>query len=183
MNLVSLAPQWALISFIVLLLLAASQDAVQLRISNILCAAILLVGIVGMVLIGVRPSIWQNVLLLVLALTIGTMMFSAGKMGGGDIKLFAATIFWFNLNGALWLLISVGIAGGILALLVLAIRMASWSEAMQRRAIILRPKSGIPYGIAIAAGALLTISSTASQGPVDPRTNWGGIPTATAKGS
>ena len=176
MNLVSLAPQWALISLGVLLLLAAFQDAVQLKISNLLCAAILLVGIVSLALVGIRPSVWQNVLLLVAALTVGTMMFSAGKIGGGDVKLFAATIFWFNLSGALWLLISVTIAGGFLAMIIIGVRMADWSEAMQRRAVILRRKSGIPYGVAIAAGALLSISSAASQKPVDPRTNWGGVP-------
>jgi Flp pilus assembly protein protease CpaA len=72
----------------------------------------------------------------------------------------------------LWLLISVTIAGGVLAMLIIGVRMADWSEAMQRRAIILRPKSGIPYGIAIAAGALLMVTSIGSQQPVDPRTNW-----------
>ena len=172
MNLVSLAPQWALILLGVLLLLAAFQDAVQLKISNLLCAAILLVGIVSSAVIGVRPGIWQNVVLVIAALTVGTMLFSSGKMGGGDVKLFAATIFWFNLSGALWLLISVTIAGGVLAMIVLGVRMADWSEAMQRRAVVLRPKSGIPYGVAIAAGALLTMPSAAGQRPVDPRTNW-----------
>jgi prepilin peptidase CpaA len=175
MNLINLAPQWALIGLGGLLLLAAVQDAAQLKISNLLCAAIMLLGIVSLALIGFRPSVWQNVLLVVAALTVGTMMFSAGKMGGGDIKLFAATIFWFDLGSALWLLVSVMVAGGILAFFVIGIRMASWSEAMKQRAVILRPKSGIPYGVAIAAGALFTIGFNGSQQPVDPRTNWDAI--------
>ena len=49
---------------------------------------------------------------------------------------------------------------------------------MQQRAVILRRQGGIPYGIAIAAGALLTLSLTGPQQPVDPRTNWSAIPGA-----
>jgi prepilin peptidase CpaA len=175
MNLVSLAPQWALLALGGLLLLAALQDAVQLKISNLLCAAILLLGILSLFLVGIRPSVWQNALLVVVALTVGTMMHSAGKLGGGDVKLFAGTVFWFDLSSALWLLASVTIAGGILALLILGARMASWSEAMQQRVIILRPRSGIPYGIAIAVGALLTVSFNGSQQAPDPRTNWNAV--------
>jgi prepilin peptidase CpaA len=172
MNLIGLAPQWAVISLAALLVLAALQDAIQLKISNFICGGILVLGVATLFLVGPRMQVWQNLALLAAALTIGTMLFSAGKMGGGDVKLFAATAFWFNLGSALWLLVSVTIAGGILAILIIGARMVDWSDALQRRAIILRPKSGIPYGIAIAAGALLTMSSLASTQPVDPRTNW-----------
>jgi prepilin peptidase CpaA len=157
--LVSLAPQWAVISLAILLVLAALQDAIQLKISNLICAGILLLGIATLFLAGPEVKVWQNLALLIAALTIGTMLFSAGKMGGGDVKLFAATAFWFDLGSALWLLVSVTIAGGILAILIIAARMMDWREDLQRRVVVLRPKSGIPYGIAIAAGAMLTMSS------------------------
>ena len=57
-------------------------------------------------------------------------MFAAGKLGGGDVKLLAATGLWFDFHGALWMLICVAISGGILALVVLILRMIGWSEIM-----------------------------------------------------
>ena len=47
------------------------------------------------------------------------------------------------------------LSGGVLALLVLGARLVKWSEAVQGRLPFLRPNAGVPYGIAIAAGALI----------------------------
>ena len=80
-------------------------------------------------------------------------MFAAGKLGGGDVKLLAATGLWFDFHGALWMLICVAISGGILALVVLILRMIGWSENLRTKVVLLRPKAGIPYGVAIAAGS------------------------------
>ena len=175
MNLAALAPQWALMLLMVLLALAALQDSIQLKISNIICAAVLLLGIGVVLITGFKLDLWQNFLVFVVTLTLGTMLFSAGKLGGGDVKLFASTVFWFDLQGALWLLLSVAIAGGILAVFIITIRMFGWSEAMQQRAVILRRKGGIPYGVAIAAGALLTVSMAGPHQAADPRTNFNAI--------
>ena len=176
MNLAALAPQWAVVLLMVLLALAALQDAMQLKISNLICGAVLLLALVVVTLVGFRLELWQNFLVFAAALTIGTMLFSAGKLGGGDVKLFAVTVFWFDLSAALWLLLSVAIAGGILAILIISIRTVGWSEAAQQRAVILRRKGGIPYGVAIAAGALLTVSMLGPREPLDPRTNWSAVP-------
>ena len=175
MNLAALAPQWAVMLLMALLALAALQDSIQLKISNLICGAVLLLALVVVTLVGFRLELWQNFLVFAAALTVGTMLFSAGKLGGGDVKLFATTVFWFDLQGALWLLLSVAIAGGLLAIFILTIRSFGWSEAMQQRAVILRRKGGIPYGIAIAAGALLSIGMMGPQQAVDPRTNWSAI--------
>jgi len=50
------------------------------------------------------------------------------------------------------------LAGGVLAIVVLALRAISWGETARQRAVILRPKGGIPYGVAIAAGALIAMA-------------------------
>lgn len=176
MNLAELAPQWAVMLLMVLLALAALQDSIQLKISNLICGAVLLLGIATVALVGFRLDLWQNFLAFAAALTLGTMLFSAGKLGGGDVKLLAVTIFWFDLSGALWFLLSVAISGGVLALFILTLRAAGWSDAMRQRAVILRRNGGIPYGVAIAVGALLTISLMGPQKAIDPRTNWSAIP-------
>jgi prepilin peptidase CpaA len=176
MNLIALAPTWAILLLAALLVIAAIQDAIQLKISSLTCIAVLLVALVVAASSGFRVPIWQNLLLLVAALTAGTFLFSAGKLGGGDVKLFASTVFWFDLQTSLWLLVSVTISGGVLAMVILTLRSVGWSEEMQQRAVILRRRGGIPYGVAIAAGALFLVSLTGSQNPVDPRKNWSGIP-------
>ena len=81
-----------------------------------------------------------------------------GKLGGGDVKLLAAVGLWFDFSGALGMLIAVALAGGLLALLVLVVRSIGWSEEMRRRVVLLRPGGGIPYGVAIAAGALIAMA-------------------------
>ena len=76
---------------------------------------------------------------------------------GGDVKLLAAVGFWYDFQSALGLLLAVVIAGGILALVMVSLRMVRWSEKARERVIVLQPRKGIPYAIAIAAGALMTI--------------------------
>jgi hypothetical protein len=41
---------------------------------------------------------------------------------------------------------------------------------------VLQAKAGIPYGIAIAAGAIITTLFLQASGPVNPATNWSGLP-------
>ena len=75
-------------------------------------------------------------------------------LGGGDVKLLAAVGLWFDLAGAARMLLAVVLAGGALAVLILLLRSFSWSEGAKARVHLLRPRGGIPYGVAIAAGAL-----------------------------
>jgi hypothetical protein len=46
----------------------------------------------------------------------------------------------------------------VVAILIIVLRLLGWSERIRRRAVILRPGSGIPYGVAIAAGALIAMA-------------------------
>ena len=156
MNLVAEAPS-LLIGLLALLLLAgAVEDAVRLRISNLISLAILLLAAAAAVASGIELAIWQNLLLFAALLALGTVLFSTGKFGGGDVKLLAVTGLWFDLMGALGMLAAVFIAGGALALLIIGARAVA-PERLSRRTAVLRPGSGIPYGVAIAAGTLITI--------------------------
>ena len=157
MNLVAGAPQWLIIVLAILLVAAAAQDAAKLKISNLLVLAVLLGGVVSAVLSGPRFEIWQNLALFALFIAIGIPLFATGKLGGGDVKLLAAVGFWYDFQSALGLLLAVVIAGGILALVMVSLRMVRWSEKARERIIVLQRRKGIPYAIAIAAGALMTI--------------------------
>ena len=152
------APQWLALVFAILLIAAAAEDSVRLRISNITVILVLFGAVVTAFVLGLELRMWQNLALLVAALAIGTPLFGRGILGGGDVKLLAATFAWFNLSAAPYLLLAVALSGGVLALVIIALRSLNWPERMRQRAILLQRRAGIPYGIAIAAGALITMA-------------------------
>jgi prepilin peptidase CpaA len=154
-NLPTHVPDWLFWALLALLLAAAIQDAMMLKISNYIVGAVLLLGVVAAFVAGPRIGMWENGLVFVLALVIGTFLFGRGWLGGGDVKLFAATGLWFNLGGAAHLLLWTALSGGLLAIIILVSRAVPWPDAIRSRVRVLQPKSGIPYGIAIAAGAII----------------------------
>jgi prepilin peptidase CpaA len=99
-----------------------------------------------------------------LALVGGILMFALGWIGGGDAKLFAACALWVGWPAILPFLIWTSLAGGALALALL------WS----RKLVATMPAMGppwfgrlmqaggdVPYGLAIATGALIAFPSSA----------------------
>lgn len=173
MNLASHAPQWALILLLLLLTAAAVEDAVRLRISNLTSIAVLLLAFAVMVIAGPQIDLWENFVVFAVTLAIGTLLFGMGKLGGGDVKLLAAMALWFDLGGALRYVVAVTIAGGILALVILVLRLVGWSDKARKRVVILKRRGGIPYGVAIAVGAALTVlTAPPAQERADPLRNW-----------
>lgn len=156
MNLAAEAPLWLQLIFALLLVAAAAQDAWTLRISNLTCLAILVAAIVAAILAGPRFSVWQNAATFAILLALGTPMFAAGRLGGGDVKLMATCGAWFDLRSGALMLVSILLAGGILALLVLALKALGVGE-QHRRSLRDSKASGIPYGVAIACGTLLVL--------------------------
>jgi prepilin peptidase CpaA len=155
MNLVALAPFWLVSVFLVALAAAALEDGWRLRISNLIPLTIIILAIVAIVIAGPRIALWQNLTLFAALLVIGTFLFSARLLGGGDAKLLASCGLWFDLSGGWRMLVIVAIAGGVLAMLILSMRLVVTEGA--RRWIPLKPKSGVPYGVAIAAGTAVAI--------------------------
>lgn len=92
------------------------------------------------------------------ALVLGAGMFAAGWIGGGDGKLLAACALWLGWPAVLPFMLYTALAGGVLTFLILALR-SGWvapvlagGPAWMRR---LGTQGGdLPYGAAIAAGAL-----------------------------
>lgn len=155
MKLAAEAPLWLALVLALLLVAGAIEDAARLRISNVTCALTAAAALVAMGVVGLGPEVWQNFAVFAALMAIGMVLFSAGKLGGGDVKLFAAAGLWFDLDGALTLVIYVLLAGGVLALVILALRLFGWSEKARGRVQLLRAGAGIPYGVAIASGALI----------------------------
>ncbi|MER9330895.1 prepilin peptidase [Mesorhizobium sp. M0152] len=95
---------------------------------------------------------------LVLAVTFG--LFAMGGMGGGDAKLLAATAVWMGLNIQLveYLVVSTFI-GGLLTLAILFYRKSPLAVFTSQNPFLrhfAEQSAGIPYGIALGLGGLLT---------------------------
>src|SRR6185295_3013176 len=80
-------------------------------------------------------------------------------IGGGDAKLMAAASMWLGLIGLGPFVFYTALAGGALALMLLAIRSA-WVRPLAAGGPpwidrLATPGGATPYGVAIAAGALL----------------------------
>jgi prepilin peptidase CpaA len=97
------------------------------------------------------------------ALLAGIGLFAAGIIGGGDAKLFAAIALYVGAAGFGFYVFAVALAGGALALTLVAVRWSARFVANERldwlRHLVKRG-AGIPYGIAIAGGGLFVLPAT-----------------------
>ena len=144
---------------------AASSDLLTMRISN--RVVLLLVG--GFFVVAHAAglpleTIGMHLAAAGLVLAGAFAFFAFGWIGGGDAKLAAATTLWLGFGMTLPYLVYAGLLGGALTLAILAVRRWPLPEAVGRIRWIDRlhdSKSGVPYGIALAAAGILLYSDTA----------------------
>jgi prepilin peptidase CpaA len=153
MNLLNHAPLWLAAVLSVLLVGAAVQDILIRKISNVLVILVMAAAGIAMVVEGPRIDLWQNGAFFAALLAVGTFVHARGVLGGGDVKLLAATALWTDLSGAPMLLAAVFLCGGIIALLMIARVLIRRRRSDQK----LRDRRSVPYGVAIAAGTLLIV--------------------------
>ena len=84
--------------------------------------------------------------------TILAATFYLGMMGGGDVKLAAAIALWFKPIVTLKFLVVMSLAGGVLTLVVLLLHKKRGKPPTDGDAPAAKPE--VPYGVAIAIGAL-----------------------------
>jgi prepilin peptidase CpaA len=151
--------------FPLLVLIAALTDATTFLIPNRLSAALAIAFIPTALIIGLSPSTIGVCLVVgLVVLLLGVGMFAAGWIGGGDAKLFAAAALWLGWPAVGSLLAWTAIAGGALAVGLLAARKATSPLAVRGPAWVgrlLEPKGDVPYGVAIAFGALAAFPTSA----------------------
>ena len=142
----------------------AVYDATTLTIPNWI--SLILLALFPFVAIGAELS-WAEVgthlAVGIAALVVGVALFAARVIGGGDAKLFAAVSLYI---GAAWFgmyAFAVAVAGGLLACALLGMRWVAatglglrftWLQHLTKQG------AGIPYGVAIAAGALFILPGT-----------------------
>jgi prepilin peptidase CpaA len=153
-----------LLLFPALMAFAAASDLLTMTISNrvslALVAGFLILAVAG----GMGP---QDILshigagATVLAVAFGC--FAMGWVGGGDAKVASTVALWFGFAHLMNYLLYSSLFGGALTLLLLQFRQWPLPYALTGQAWLMKlhdRESGIPYGIALAIGALMIYPET-----------------------
>ncbi|MBX6425070.1 MAG: prepilin peptidase [Variibacter sp.] len=154
-----------LLLFPALMAFAACSDLVTMTISNRVALALVigffvLAVVTGMSAAAIASHVGAGLLVLVLAF----LCFTQGWIGGGDAKLAAASVLWLGPDHAMAYLIWASLLGGVLTVIILKFRLMPLPAALARQewlARLHRVDAGVPYGIALAAAALLVYPDTA----------------------
>ncbi len=152
------------------LAMAALSDLLTMTIPNRLTLALAVAFPVAALAIGLPPAAaaW-HVAAGAVVLAGGFGMFAAGWIGGGDAKLAAAAALWIGMETLMpWLLVT-ALFGGALTIGLLLVRQLPLPMALARHDWAMRlhaPQTGIPYGIALAAGGLWVFHLTPWAAPL-----------------
>ena len=157
--------------FPALMAFAASSDLLTMTISNrvsllLIAGFLILAPLTGMPLAAIGLHVAAGMAVLVVAFA----CFALGWIGGGDAKVAAATALWLGFDHLLTYLIYASLFGGALTLLMLQFRQWPLPYALAAQPWLSRlhgRDSGIPYGIALALGALMVYPQTAWVQAVD----------------
>jgi prepilin peptidase CpaA len=149
-----------------LLLAAALSDALLRRIPNALCVAILATGLGAQWASRGSRGLAAGVAAAAIAGGILTVPWWRRMVGGGDLKLAAASGAWVGTAGLPLFLLAAALAGGAVSAAVMFTRTrevlprappSALTAALARRSAAARRGVTAPYGVAIAAGALAAL--------------------------
>jgi len=143
---------------------AASSDLLTMTISN--KVSIVLVGsflaLAAMTGMG-AAEVLSHAGAAAVVLVVSFGFFTRGWIGGGDAKLAAATAMWLGFGYLMSYLVYASLLGGALTLLLIEFRLVPlpgllagqfWAQRLHRQ------DGDVPYGIALAAAALLVYPDT-----------------------
>ena len=145
---------------------AALKDATSYTIPNWISAALVLAFLpVALLLHLPWSAVGICALSALAALLCGMGFFALGWCGGGDAKLLAACALWLGWPGMLVFLLATGVAGGALAGGLMAARRGAIGSLIAAGpgwlGRLFQPDGDLPYGLAIAVGALAAFPSSA----------------------
>jgi len=145
---------------------AALIDLLTRKIRNSLVLLFLLAYAVLAPLVGFGAyEIVTSIFVAFAVLLLAFALFALGLLGGGDAKLAAVTALWLGLEYTIAYVIHAVLLGGLLALLLTQFRVLvpvlppfmhniPWIARLHAR------DCGVPYGIALAAAALIVFPHT-----------------------
>jgi len=153
-----------LVALPALLLAAALCDLASYTIPNWLClaAAGLFLAFAALAPLGAGTFGWHLAAGLA-GLVLGFGLFALGWIGGGDAKLFAAMALWLGFSDLLPYAALASLFGGALTLSLLVLRKLPLPAPLAGQGWLVRlhdARSGIPYGVALAAGGFAVLPYT-----------------------
>ena len=149
--------------FVGCMLAAGWNDMTSMTIPNWI-SLVLVIGYFAVV-----PFAWQgwsvfgmHILVGVVCFLIAMAMFAFGQLGGGDAKLFAATSIWFLWPDLGTYVVYTALAGGALTLFIIMGRKFFPAKILTTEWLhqLFKNEKKIPYGLALAFGALLVFPSS-----------------------
>ena len=159
-----------LLLFPAMMAFAASSDLLTMTISNRISLALTLGFFALALVMGLSATdVAWHVAAAVAVLAVTFTFFSLGWIGGGDAKLAAVTALWFGFDHLLNYALYASLFGGVLTMAIIRFRIAplpatlagqDWIERLHRS------DAGVPYGIALAAAALVVYPDTIWMSPV-----------------
>jgi prepilin peptidase CpaA len=151
----------ALAVYVVPLFVAGVCDFRTLRIPNWLTGAFALAFPLGALAAG-QPIDWVSHIAAGLAVfAVGAALFAMRFLGGGDVKLLAATALWIGLAQLLPFLVLVALVGGVFAIGCVLLRhplvQTTILATLRRLPVFAYKNLPIPYGIPIAIAGVLMV--------------------------
>jgi prepilin peptidase CpaA len=159
-----LVDAFKLLLFPAMMAFAASSDLFTMTISNRV-SLILIGGFFALAFMtGMSwEAVGSHVGAALAVLAVAFVCFAQGWIGGGDAKLAAATVLWLGADQLLAYFLYASLFGGVLTYLMIRFRLVplprflaghEWAERLHR------VDAGVPYGIALAAAALMVYPET-----------------------
>jgi prepilin peptidase CpaA len=153
-----------LLLFPAIMAFAATSDLFTMTISNRVSLALTVVFFALALVMGLDATeVAWHVAAGVTVLAITFVFFTRGWVGGGDAKLAAVTALWLGFDHLLAYAVYASLFGGVLTVVVVYFRMQTFPAVLagqQWLERLHRPEAGVPYGIALAAAALVVYPDT-----------------------
>lgn len=149
-------------AFVATMLTAAISDVARYTIPNRISLALVGLFCIAAPLSGLDWAvIGQHAAIGFAVLLGGFVLFQLGYVGGGDAKLLAAGALWFGPQAIATYGLGIALMGGLLCAVILGYRSLplpvvsiGWLNKLHD------PAEGVPYGVAIAAGAIAALPET-----------------------
>jgi Flp pilus assembly protein protease CpaA len=150
---------------ILLLLYVAMTDIATRLIRNEICLILALLGIVGQ--FASQMHVTESLVAATILLLLLIVIYQRRWIGGGDVKLLVALAIGLPLMGMIQLLTITALAGGVLALVHLMMRLLPYPKLAPAGSSLVRRvyaverwrnlrHAPLPYGVAIACGGIWT---------------------------
>jgi prepilin peptidase CpaA len=141
--------------FLLILTIASVTDIKHRRIPNWAVLALIALFI-PWIFVGHAVSVAGSLAAAAVVFVLGLGLYALRLWGAGDSKLITAVALFVGLDGILQFAFSTAVFGGILALIILLSRSSWWMRILHQSGRE-QAVGTVPYGVAIAVGAALTV--------------------------